>query len=269
MDYSQIAKEIRKKVLRMSFRSKTAHIGSSLSEVDILTVLYFKILSIDPQNPEKDNRDRFVLSKGHGAAGLYAALAQRGFFGQGLLNTYCQDGSDLPGHSTKKCVPGVEVSTGSLGHGLPMACGMALVGKRDSKDYRVFVLMSDGEMEEGTTWEAALFASHHKLDNLVVLVDYNKLQALGRTNEVLNLEPLKDKWESFDWKVKEINGHNFQEIENALSELPFEQTKPSLVIAHTVKGKGVSFMEDKLEWHYKNLDEALLEKALRELDGAR
>jgi len=269
MDYSQIAKEIRKKVLRMSFRSKTAHIGSSLSEVDILTVLYFKILSIDPQNPEKDNRDRFVLSKGHGAAGLYAALAQRGFFGQGLLNTYCQDGSDLPGHSTKKCVPGVEVSTGSLGHGLPMACGMALVGKRDSKDYRVFVLMSDGEMEEGTTWEAALFASHHKLDNLVVLVDYNKLQALGRTNEVLNLEPLKDKWESFDWKVKEINGHNFQEIENALSELPFEQTKPSLVIAHTIKGKGVSFMEDKLEWHYKNLDEALLEKALRELDGAR
>ncbi len=269
MDYSQIAKEIRKKVLRMSFRSKTAHIGSSLSEVDILTVLYFKILSIDPQNPEKDNRDRFVLSKGHGAAGLYAALAQRGFFGQGLLNTYCQDGSDLPGHSTKKCVPGVEVSTGSLGHGLPMACGMALVGKRDSKDYRVFVLMSDGEMEEGTTWEAALFASHHKLDNLVVLVDYNKLQALGRTNEVLNLEPLKDKWESFGWKVKEINGHNFQEIENALSELPFEQTKPSLVIAHTIKGKGVSFMEDKLEWHYKNLDEALLEKALRELDGAR
>lgn len=266
MDYSQTAKEIRKKVLRMTFKSKTAHIGSCLSEADILTVLYFNILSIDPENPEKEDRDRFVLSKGHGVAGLYAVLAQKGFIKEELLGTYCQDDSSLPGHSTKRCVPGVEVSTGALGHGLPMACGMALAGERDKKDYRVFVLMSDGEMQEGTTWEAALFAPHHKLDNLTVIVDYNKLQAFGRTNEVLNLEPLKGKWESFGWSVKEIDGHDFQEIEEVLSGVPFEKDKPSLIIAHTVKGKGVSFMEDKLGWHYWNLDEELLNKALKELE---
>ncbi len=266
MDYSQIAKEIRKKVLKMFFDSQTAHLGSSLSEVDILTVLYFKILSIDPKNPTAEDRDRFLLSKGHGAAGLYATLAQRGFFPESVLDTYCQDGGKLPGHSTRNCAPGVEVSTGSLGHGLPMAAGMALAGKRDGKNYRVFVLMSDGECEEGSVWEAALFASHHKLDNLIAIIDYNKLQAFGRTNEVLNLEPLKKKWEDFGWQVKEIDGHNFSEIENALSQIPFEKTKPSLVIANTVKGKGVSFIEDKLEWHYKNLTKEEYELALKELE---
>jgi len=266
MNYNQIAKEIRKKVLKMMFDSQTAHLGSSLSEVDILTVLYFKILSIDPKNPMAEDRDRFLLSKGHGAAGLYATLVQRGFFPEAVLDTYCQDGGKLPGHSTKGCAPGVEVSTGSLGHGLPMGAGMALAGKRDGKDYRVFVLMSDGECEEGSVWEAALFTRHHKLDNLIAIIDYNKLQAFGRTNEILNLEPFKKKWEDFGWQVKEVDGHNFSEIENTLSQIPFEKTKPSLVIANTIKGKGVSFIQDKLEWHYKNLTRDDYEKALKELE---
>ncbi len=265
MDYPQISKEIRKKILKMMFVSKTSHLGSCLSCVDILTVLYFKILSINPKKPRQENRDRFILSKGHAAAALYVTLAQRGFFPEEILNGYCKDGKKLPGHSTRGFVPGVEASTGSLGHGLPMGVGMALAAKNDGKHYRVFVLMSDGECEEGSVWEAAMFANHNKLDNLVAIIDYNKLQAFGRTNEVLNLEPLKRKWEDFGWSVREINGHNFPEIEKTLSNIPFQKRKPSLVIAHTIKGKGVSFMEDKLEWHYLNLNEESYKKALKEL----
>jgi len=265
MDYSQIAKEIRKKVLKMIFDSRTPHLGSSLSAVDILTVLYFKILKIDPKNPLDENRDRFILSKGHAAAALYAALAERGFFPKEILDGYCRDGGKLPGHSTRGCVPGVEVSTGSLGHGLPMGAGMAIAAKNDGKNYRIFILMSDGECEEGSVWEAALFASHHQLDNLIGIIDYNKLQAFGRTNEILNLEPLKKKWEDFGWKVKEVDGHSFSEIEESLSKIPFEKGKPSLLICHTIKGKGVSFIEDKLEWHYKNLTKEEYDMALKEL----
>jgi len=265
MDYSQIAKEIRKKVLKMVFDSRTSHLGSSLSAVDILTVLYFKILKIDPKNPLDENRDRFILSKGHAAAALYAALAERGFFPKEILDGYCRDGGKLPGHSTRGCVPGVEVSTGSLGHGLPMGAGMAIAAKNDGKNYRIFILMSDGECEEGSVWEAALFASHHQLDNLIGIIDYNKLQAFGRTNEILNLEPLKKKWEDFGWKVKEVDGHSFSEIEESLSKIPFEKGKPSLLICHTIKGKGVSFIEDKLEWHYKNLTKEEYDMALKEL----
>ena len=175
------------------------------------------------------------------------------------------DGGKLPGHSTRNCVPGVEVSTGSLGHGLPMGAGMALVGKRDGKNYRIFVLMSDGECEEGSVWEAAMFATHHKLDNLVGIIDYNKLQAFGRTNEIMALEPLRDKWTAFGWQVKEVNGHNSSEIEKSLSKVPFKKRKPSLLIAHTIKGKGVSFMEDKLESHYKNLTKEEYKQALKKL----
>ena len=265
MDYSQISKEIRRKVVKMVYCSKTAHLGSSLSIADILNVLYFKIMSIDPKNPTAEDRDRFLLSKGHAAAVLYATLAQKGFFPGEVLEGYCYDGGKLPGHSTKGCAPGVEVSTGSLGHGLPMGAGMALAAKNDGKGHRVFVLMSDGECEEGSVWEAALFSSHHKLDNLVGIIDYNKLQALGRTNDILNLEPLAKKWEDFGWRVKEINRHNFSEIEESLSSIPFEKGKPSLVIAHTIKGKGISFMEDKLESHYKKLDEESFKAALKEL----
>lgn len=265
MNYQQISKEIRKKILKMMFDSQTAHLGSCLSAVDILTVLYFKILKIDPKNPLDENRDRFILSKGHAAAALYATLAQRGFFPEKILNGYCLDGGKLPGHSTRGCVPGVEVSTGSLGHGLSMGTGMAMAAKNDNKDYRIFVLMSDGECEEGSVWEAAMFASRHQLDNLIGIVDYNKLQAFGRTNEIMALEPLKEKWESFGWQVKEVDGHNFAETEKNLSQIPFEKGKPSLLICHTIKGKGISFLEDKLESHYKSLTKEEYEKALKEL----
>jgi transketolase len=266
MDYHQISKEIRKKVLKMIYDSQTAHLGSCLSCVDILTVLYFKILSIDPKKPTAKDRDRFLLSKGHAAAALYATLTQRGFFSEKILDNYCQDGGKLPGHSTRNCVPGVEVSTGSLGHGLSMGAGMALAAKKDRKKYRVFVLMSDGECQEGSVWEAALFSSHHQLDNLIGIIDYNKLQAFGRTNEIMNLEPLKEKWESFGWSVKEVDGHNFSELEKRLSKIPFEKEKPSLLICHTIKGKGVSFLENKLESHYKNLNFKEYQEALKELE---
>lgn len=266
MDYSQISKGIRNKILKMIFDSQASHIGSALSCVDILTVLYFKMLSIDPENPLDENRDRFILSKGHAATALYATLAQKGFFSEKILDKYCQDGNRLSGHSTIHCVPGVEVSTGSLGHGLAMGAGMALAEKRDNKNYRVFVLMSDGECDEGSVWEAAMFTSHHKLDNLTAIIDYNKLQAMGKTNEVVNLEPFAEKWQSFGWAVKEIDGHNFSEIEKCLSQVPFEKNKPSLIIAHTIKGKGISFMENKLVWHYKSPNKEEFERALKELN---
>lgn len=251
----------------MIFSAQGSHIGSAFSCVDILAVLYFKIMFIEPQNPWALDRDRFILSKGHAASALYVTLSHRGFFPEDVLNTYCQNSGLLPGHSAKRCVPGVEVSTGSLGHGLNIGVGVALAGKRDQKSHRVFVLLSDGECDEGSVWEAALFAGHHELDNLVAIIDYNKIQAFGRTNEVLRLEPLQDKWLAFGWQVREIDGHNFIEIEKALSQLPFEKGKPSIVIAHTVKGKGVSFMEDKLEWHYKSPNKEQYLTALDELNS--
>ena len=272
MDYANISKEIRRKIIEMKYRSKEEHIGSALSCVDVLTVLYHKILNINPKNCLDENRDRFVLSKGHAAAVLYAILANRGFFEEKLLDSYCQDGSKIAGHSTRGSLPGVEATAGSLGHGLPMATGMALAGKIDlpagrhgKKKYKTFVLISDGECDEGTTWEAALFAAHNKLENLTVIIDYNKWQAFGRTSEVLNLEPLAKKWESFGWGVKEINGHDFKEIEEVLYAVPFEKGKPNAIILNTIKGKGISFMEDKLESHYMKLSEEDYKKALAEL----
>ena len=264
-DYRRIAQEIRKKIVRMIFRSQTSHIGSALSCVDILTVLYFRILHIDPNSPQDPGRDRFILSKGHAASALYATLAQRGFFPEEVLKGYCIDGGRLSGHSTMGSVPGVEVSTGSLGHGLPLGIGMALAARHDRNKYRVFILLSDGECDEGSTWEGVMFASHHKLDNLIAIIDYNKLQAFGRIEEVVNLEPLRDKWAAFGWEVKEIDGHNFTQIEEALCEVPFKKNKPSIIIAHTIKGKGVSFMENQIAWHYKSPDKEQLEVALKEL----
>ncbi len=265
MSLEERAKEIRKNILRMMLKSQTSHIGSCLSCVEILTILYFKILRIDSKNPFSEKRDRFVLSKGHAVASLYSTLALRGFFPLKELDHYCKDGEKMPGHSTKRSMPGVEVTTGALGHGLPMATGMALALKKDKRSQRVFVLMSDGECDEGSNWEAALFAGHHKLDNLTSIIDYNKLQAFGRTNKVLNLEPLAKKWEDFGWQVKEVDGHNLNELEKVLSKIPFKKGKPSLLISHTVKGRGVSFMENKMEWHYKNLTDELFEKAIKEI----
>jgi len=264
--YKKIAIEIRREILEMIFSSRTSHIGSALSCVEILTALYFKILNIDPNNPQAQNRDRFILSKGHAVSALYAILASRKFFAKSLLKQFCKNGSSLPGHASHNCVPGVEVSTGSLGHGLTMADGIAMAGKRDKKNYRVFVLLSDGECDEGSTWEAILFAGHHKLDNLVAIVDYNKWQAFGRTKDVLDLEPFADKWRDFGWSAKEINGHNFQEIFKALGKIPFQKNKPSVLIAHTIKAKGLSFMEDKLESHYRSPSEEEYKKAIKELE---
>jgi len=267
-DTVNLAKAIRKRALRMVHRAKSSHIGSCLSAADILAVLYGKVLRVDPTRPDWPERDRFILSKGHAASALYAVLAERGFFPVDLLDTYCEDGSRLVGHVTSG-VPGVEVSTGSLGHGLPVACGMALAAKRRKLPWRVFALLSDGELDEGSNWEAILFAPHHKLDNLTAIVDYNKIQSFGSVKEVLDLDPLPEKWRAFRWAVREIDGHDLRQIEEVLTRLPLEAGKPSVVIAHTVKGKGVSFMEGQLAWHYKSPTDEQLAQALAELESKR
>jgi len=264
----ELARAIRAHVLRMTHKANASHVGSCLSMADILAVLYGGMLRVDPARPDWADRDRFILSKGHAAAAVYAILAECGFFPKEWLDTYCQDGSRLAGHITHHGVPGVEVSTGSLGHGLSIGCGMALAGKRDGRPYRVFVMLSDGECDEGSTWEAVLFAPHHRLDNLIAIVDYNKIQSFGTVKEVLDLEPLADKWRAFRWAVREIDGHDCEQIEGALTSVPFEPGKPSVIIAHTVKGKGVSFMENQLAWHYKSPDDEQLAQALAELGSS-
>jgi transketolase len=261
------AGHIRRRVLEMICRAKSSHIGSVFSAVDILAVLYKTILRVDPARPECPDRDRFILSKGHACAGLYAALAEKGFFPESWLDEFFANGGRLAGHATHWGVPGVEVSTGSLGHGLSLGCGMALAGKRDRLSYRVFVMLSDGECDEGSTWEAALFAPHHRLDNLIAIVDYNKIQSFGRVNDVLGLSPFGAKWESFGWSVCEIDGHDHAQIEQTLSRVPPATGRPTCVIANTVKGKGVSFMEDKILWHYRCPDAEERLQAFAELEG--
>lgn len=265
MEQEKIAREIRKKIIKMNFDSQTAHLGSALSAVEILVALYFKILSVDPKNPLAEGRDRFILSKGHAVSALYATLAQSGFFSEELLENYYKDGSNFPGHSTLGYGLGVEATSGSLGHGLSIGAGLAIAGKNSNPGYRVFVLMSDGECQEGQVWEAALLSAQHKLDNLVGIVDYNKLQGFGRVSDIMDLEPFREKWSSFGWGVKEVQGHNLAEIEKALSKIPFEKGKPSLLLAHTVKGKGVSFLENKMESHYLSLNKEQYEQVLKEL----
>ena len=263
--YNNIARAIRRQILKMIYCSHSPHIGSSLSSVDILVALYFKCLSISPDRPHDKNRDRFILSKGHGCPALYASLAHRGFISADNLDGFGIDGGTLEHHPTRDIERGIEVSSGSLGHGLSLGVGMAIAAKRDQFSHRIFVLLSDGETDEGTVWEAAMLAAHQNLDNLIAIVDYNKIQALGRTNEVVRLEPFAEKWCSFGWEVQEIDGHDFEQIIPTLEEVPFRQRKPSAIIAHTVKGKGVSFMEDDLLWHYRCPDQQEYEKALREL----
>jgi transketolase len=249
----------------MIHAARASHVGTCFSIVDILAVLYGRVMRVDPANPDWGDRDRFVLSKGHGAAAVYATLAERDFFPLDWLRTYCQDGSRLVGHLTHHDVPGVEVSTGSLGHGLPIGCGMALAGRGDARPYRVFVLLSDGECDEGSVWEAALFAPHHRLDNLVAIIDYNKIQSFGTVKQVLDLEPFAAKWCAFGWSVREVDGHDFRQLESHLRAVPWEPGKPTLLLAHTVKGQGVSFMRDQLMWHYKPPEDAQLAQALAEL----
>jgi transketolase len=266
--YIEIAKAIRKDILYMHSKSSTSHIGSSLSCIEILVSLYWDILKISPRDPYNENRDRFILSKGHACSSMYATLAKRRFFHEKILDTYCVNGGKLFGHVTRGIIPGIESSAGSLGHGLSIGIGMAVAGRYDRKNFRVFVLMSDGECNEGSVWEGALFAAHHKLDNLISIIDYNKLQAFGRTDEVISLEPFVEKWKSFGWAVKETDGHNFGQLIKILGSVPFEKNKPSIIIAHTVKGKGISFMENKLEWHYKSPNQEILKIALEELNSS-
>jgi transketolase len=249
----------------MTHHARASHIGSCLSMADVLAVLYGSVLRFDAANPDWADRDRFILSKGHGAAALYATLAESGFFPTEWLEKYCDDGSPLVGHVTQHGIPGVELSTGSLGHGLPVACGMALHARRRGDTHRVFALLSDGELDEGSNWEAALFAPHHKLDNLVVIVDWNKIQSFGRVDEVLPLEPLTDKWRAFGWAVSRVDGHDLGPLDHILGSVPLEGDRPSVIIADTVKGKGVSFMEDRLEWHYRSPTDEQLALALKEI----
>ncbi len=267
-DLSELAGKLREHSVRMTHRAGASHVGSSLSMVELLAVLYARTLHIDPRRPDWPERDRFILSKGHGCAAYYAVLAETGFFPLAWLETFYQNGSKLAGHATNTHVPGIEISTGSLGHGLSVAAGMALAAKRDGASWRVFCLLSDGECDEGSTWEPILFAPQHKLDNLIAIVDYNKIQSLGTVKEVMDLEPFAAKWRAFGWAVKEVDGHNLQEVETVLQQLPFEAGRPSCVIAHTVKGKGVSFMEDKLLWHYRSPQGEEYRAALAELGCA-
>lgn len=264
---AELAKRIRRHCLRMTNRANASHIGSSLSIADILAVLYGRTMRYDPMAPASPVRDRFILSKGHGCAALYAVLTECGFFPEQWLETYYQNGTRLAGHAMHKGVPGVEVSTGSLGHGLPLGVGMALAAQRDGLSHRIFCVLSDGECDEGSTWEAALFAPHHRLGNLVAIVDYNKIQSLGHVKDVIDLEPLAAKWAAFGWGTREIDGHDLHALEDALSQIPFEPDRPSCIVAHTVKGKGVSFMEDKLQWHYTAPKGDELVRALAEVEG--
>lgn len=260
-----LSRDIRKDVIRMAFQAKSSHVGAALSIVDILIILYYKILNISPDNINDIKRDKFILSKGHASSALYAVLAERGFFDKELLNTYDMNGSNLIGHPKKDTLPGIEASTGSLGHGIGIACGIALSDKNDGRNSRTITLMGDGECDEGSIWETAMFASSKKLNNLIVIIDNNSLQGLGRVNEVTGLYPLNEKWRAFNWDVIEINGHNYEDIYYSLKKAYMEKDKPTAIIAHTTKGKGVSFMEDKLEWHYKSPNKEEYENAIKEL----
>jgi transketolase len=266
-DTQACARRIRAETVGMVHRAKASHLGGALSMADLLAVLYGEILRVRPDEPRWPDRDRFILSKGHSCTALYATLALKGFFPVEELQSYGKDGTRLMSHISHK-VPGVEFSTGSLGHGLPFGCGKALAAKRRGKSWRVFVMLSDGELDEGSNWEAILFAPQHRLDNLTVIVDYNKIQSLGSVNEVLELGPLADKFRAFRWVVREVDGHDHGQIRNALGGVPWEPGKPNCLIAHTVKGKGVSFMENQLAWHYKSPDAAQLKQALEEIGNA-
>jgi transketolase len=246
----EFAKNIRKTILQLVFKAKASHVGGALSMADLLAVLYNGTMNVKPENPEWEERDIFLLSKGHACTGVYATLALKGFFSMEELFTYSQNDSRLLSHTSHK-VPGVELSTGSLGHAFSVGCGLALSFKRKKNNRKVFVMLSDGELDEGSNWEAILFAPHHGLNNLIAIVDYNKIQSFGTTTEVLNLEPLAKKFDAFGWNAIEIDGHNHEEIKAAFSKA-LSSEKPPVIIAHTVKGKGVNFMENELLWHYKS-----------------
>ena len=267
IDTKSLARRLRSQALRMTHQARASHIGSCLSIADILAVLYGGVLRVDPHRPDWPTRDRLIISKGHAAAIVYAALAETGFFPLADLDHYAADGSPLSGHVTKT-VPGVELSTGSLGHGLPVAAGMALAARRDGAPWRSFCILSDGEMDEGSNWEAIQFAQHFRLSNLVAIIDYNKIQSFGTVAAISDLHPLADKFRAFNWGVHEIDGHDHPALLAALTAPPPLPDRPTVVVAHTIKGKGVSFMEGLLKWHYSNPNDAQLDAALAEIEAS-
>lgn len=255
--------EIRSSILRMVHNSKVSHIGTAFSTIEILYTLYFKVMNINTKDPSNPDRDKFALSKAHGSAGLYATLAHRGFFPVENLMTYCINDGILPGHLDKDAAPGVEVSAGSLGHGMPVAVGFALADKKLNRASKTYCIIGDGECNEGSIWEAAMLAASLKLDNFTVIIDFNKIQSFGNTNDIIDQSNMEERWRAFGFTTYEINGHDLNQIEAAF-RADFKG-KPKAIIAHTIKGKGVSFMEDKLAWHYKSPDDEQLNKALEEL----
>lgn len=262
----QKAKVVRRHIIEMIYMAGSGHPGGSLSAADIITALYFHILRHDAKNPKFPDRDRFVLSKGHSCPALYAALAEAGYFPTSELFSLRKFGGRLQGHPSRIKLDCLEASTGSLGQGLSIAIGMALAAKVDKSSYRVYALIGDGECDEGSIWEAGMFASHYKLDNLTVFLDRNMIQLDGFTEKIIALDPLADKWRSFGWHVIEINGHDFQQIINAAEDAKKIKHKPVIVIAHTIKGKGVSFMENTAEFHGKAPNKEQYEKAIKELE---
>ncbi len=265
-EIKKIANELRIKIVKTSSTAKIPHLGSCLSCLDILVCLYWHELKIDPKYPNKPNRDRFILSKGHGAPALFQVLAKKGFFPLQYLESFGKPGSLFHEHPPKPgLIPGIEAATGSLGHGFPMALGMALASRISKKNFRTYALLSDGECNEGSIWEAALLAGAQKMSSLTAIIDFNKWQATGRSKEIMALEPLTKKWESFGWQPLEVDGHDIEQLKQALKSAKDEDKKPSVIIAHTIKGKGVSFMEDDNNWHYRTPNNLELEKAMLEL----
>lgn len=262
---ANIANDIRIGIIEQVYNANSGHPGGSLSCADILAVLYFNQMNIDSENPNAKGRDRFVLSKGHCAPALYAALARKGYFDKELLKGFRKVESNLQGHPDMKKVPGVDMSTGSLGQGLSAAVGMAIGSKMEHEGYRVYCLLGDGELEEGQVWEAAMSASKNKLDNLCAIVDYNTLQIDGNVEEVAGLKDIKEKFESFGFNVIEVNGHDIEALIHAFNSAKHQKDMPSVIIAHTIKGKGVSFMEGKPEWHGKAPNQEQYEEAINEL----
>jgi transketolase len=259
------ALEVRKRIIRLIYEAKTGHTGGSLSSVDILVVLYFGILNLKANDPDWAERDRFILSKGHSAEALYCVLREAGFFSEKILSSYGTFNSMLSGHPTVR-VPGIELNSGALGHGLSVGVGMALTALRDHKSYKVYVLMGDGEQGEGSVMEAANAGSHYKLDNLIAIIDRNRLQISGNTEEVMSLNCLETRWNAYGWAVRQVNGNRIEELLNSLKNVPFEKGKPNMIIANTTKGKGVSFIEDMAAWHHKVPDEEQYIQSIQELD---
>jgi transketolase len=264
-DLSLAARRIRARLVKMSHDARAPHLGSALSCVDILIALYWAAAKINVRQPENPDRDRILLSKGHAAAALYAVLAERGYWDPSLLETYARDGSQLPEQMSPGCVPGVEAATGSLGHGLSLGIGMALAGRIRQGPFRVWVVLSDGECNEGSVWEAAMFAAAQDLGSVTAVVDYNRWQATGRSDEVMRLQPLHDKWRAFGWDSSVVDGHNLSELSAALDPATCSPSVPRAVIARTIKGKGVSFMEDDNNWHYRIPSDEEVRRACAEL----